>query len=52
MSDTAVDSLLREDLIVAVMTGRYSEIFYQVPIVQAAGRPLILMIEAGRELAV
>lgn len=52
LSDVAVDALLRDDLVIAVMTGRNPEIFYQVAIAQAAGRPLILMIESGCELAV
>lgn len=52
LSDVAVDALLRDDLVIAVMTGRNPEIFYQVAIAQAAGRPLILMIESGCELGV
>lgn len=51
-SDANVDALLRDDLVIALMTGRDPEVYYQVAIAQAAGRPLILMIEAGRELSV
>lgn len=52
ISDAGVEALLRDDLVIAVVTGRNPEIFYQVAIAQAAGRPLILMIEAGRELTI
>ncbi len=52
ISDAGVDSLLRDGLVIAVMTGRDPDVFYQVAIAQAAGRPLILMIESGRELSI
>lgn len=52
LSDAGIEAVLRDDLVIAVMTGRNPEIFYQVAIAQAAGRPLILMIEQGAELAI
>jgi hypothetical protein len=45
---TAVDAILDDDLIIAVLSFRNPDVFYQVALAQAAARPLILMIEEGQ----
>lgn len=52
VSEAGVESILRDDLVIAVLTGRSPEVFYQVAVAQAAGRPLILMVESGKPLGI
>lgn len=46
-----VDALLDDDLVIAVLTFQNPHVFYETALAQAAARPLILMVEEGRELA-
>ncbi len=46
-----VDALLDDDLVIAVLTFENPRVFYETALAQAAARPLILMVEEGRELA-
>jgi hypothetical protein len=46
----AIDAILDDDLIIAVMSFRNPDVFYQAAIAQAAARPLILMVEEGQEV--
>ncbi len=46
-----VDSLLDADLVIAILSHGNPRVFYETALAQAAARPLILMIEEGREIA-
>ena len=46
-----IDAILDDDLIVAVLSHHNPNVYYSVALAQAAGRPLILMIEDGQSLA-
>lgn len=52
LPQAAVDAILDDDLIVAVVSANNPQVFYQVAIAQAAARPLVLMIEEGRDLPI
>jgi hypothetical protein len=43
-----IDAILDDDLIVAVLSHHNPNVYYSVALAQAAGRPLILMIEEGQ----
>jgi hypothetical protein len=47
----AIDGVLDDDLVIAVLSFRNASVFYQAALAQAAARPLILMIEEGQDLA-
>jgi hypothetical protein len=44
----AIDAILDDDLIIAVLSHHNPNVYYSVALAQAAGRPLILMIEEGQ----
>lgn len=46
-----VDALLDDDLVIAVLSFDSPHVFYETALAQAAARPLILMIEEGRDLS-
>jgi len=46
----AIDGVLDDDLVIAVLSFRNANAFYQAALAQAAARPLILMIEEGQDL--
>lgn len=46
-----VDALLDDDLVIAVLSFDSPHVFYETAIAQAAARPLILMVEEGRDLS-
>jgi hypothetical protein len=43
-----IDAILDDDLIIAVLSHHNPNVYYSVALAQAAGRPLILMIEEGQ----
>ena len=50
LTQSAIDAILDDDLIIAVLSFRNPHVFYEVALAQAAARPLILMIEDGQDL--
>jgi hypothetical protein len=50
LTQSIVDAILDDDLVIAVLSYRNPHVFYEVALAQAAARPLILMIEDGQEL--
>ena len=46
-----IDAILDDDLIIAVLSRHNPNVYYSVALAQAAGRPLILMIEEGESAA-
>jgi nucleoside 2-deoxyribosyltransferase len=48
ITDRMIEEILTADLCVAVLTGANPNVFYEVALAQAAGRPLILMLERGQ----
>ena len=46
-----IDAVLDDDLIIAVLSHHNPNVYYSVALAQAAGRPLILMIEDGQSPA-
>jgi hypothetical protein len=49
-SQAAIDALLDDDLVIAILTFNDPLVCYQTAVAQAAAQPLILMIEEGRQL--
>lgn len=47
ITEQMYDSILGDDLLIAVLTYHNPNVFYEVAIAEAAARPLILMIEKG-----
>lgn len=45
----AIDGILDDDLVIAVLSFRNPDVFYQTAIAQAAARPLILLVEEGQD---
>lgn len=43
-----IDAILDDDLVIAVLSHRNPNVYYAVALAQAAGRPLVLMIEDGQ----
>ena len=50
ISDQMFDEILNDQLCIAVLTGHNPNVFYELAVAQAAGRPVILLIEKGEEL--
>ncbi len=50
ISDQMFRSIVQEDLCVAVLTGFNPNVFYELAIAQAAGRPVIILMEKGPDL--
>ena len=47
ITDQMFERILSDDLCIAVVTGHNPNVFYEIAIAQAAGRPVILLAEAG-----
>lgn len=47
ITDQMYDSILGDDLLIAVLSGHNPNVFYELAIAEAAARPLILMIQTG-----
>lgn len=47
ITEQMYDSILGDDLLIAVLSGHNPNVFYEMAIAEAAARPLILMIQAG-----
>lgn len=47
----AIDALFDDDLVIAVLSYRNANVFYEAALAQAAARPLILMIAEGQDLS-
>lgn len=47
ITEQMYDSILGDELLIAVLTGHNPNVFYEVAIAEAAARPLILMIQSG-----
>jgi hypothetical protein len=50
ISDQMFREIVEGDLCIAVLTGFNPNVFYELAIAQAAGRPVIILIEKGNEL--
>ena len=50
ISDQMFREIVQGDLCIAVLTGFNPNVFYELAIAQAAGRPVIILIEKGHEL--
>jgi hypothetical protein len=46
----AIDAVLDDELVIAVLSYSNPRVFYETALAQAAARPLVLMIEEGQEL--
>lgn len=49
VTDLMISEILTNDLCVAVLSGDNPNVFYELALAQAAGRPVILMIEQGKK---
>jgi len=50
ISDQMFDALLKDDFCIAILTGYNPNVFYELAIAQAAGRPVIMLMEKGNDL--
>lgn len=50
VAQPVIDSLLDDDLVIAIASFRNPNVFYEIALAQAAARPLILLIEEGQDL--
>lgn len=51
-TQTVVDHILDDDLVLAILSRPHPNVFYETAIAQAAGRPLIVLIEEDRPLRI
>lgn len=51
VSQPVIDGLLDDDLVIAIVSFRNPNVFYEVALAQAAARPLILLIEEGQDIS-
>lgn len=50
ITERMYDCILRDDLLIGVLTGFNPNVFYEIAVAESAARPLILLIEKGHEL--
>jgi hypothetical protein len=50
ITEQMFDSLLKDDLCVAILTYQNPNVYYELAIAQSAGRPTVLMVEKGHSL--
>lgn len=50
INQQVIDALLDDDLIIAVLSFANPRVFYETALAQAAARPMIILVEEGREL--
>lgn len=50
ISEQMYDSILQDDLLIAVLTGHNPNVFYEVAIAEAAARPLIMLLAHGEQM--
>ncbi|MDD1703539.1 MAG: hypothetical protein LUQ31_11230 [Methanoregula sp.] len=50
ISESMFSELLNDDLCVAILTGANPNVYYELAIAQAVGRPVIILLEAGASL--
>jgi hypothetical protein len=50
ITDQMFASILREDFCIAVLTGLNANVFYELAVAQAAGKPVVIMMEKNNKL--
>src|ERR1039458_10142774 len=50
ITDQMFGSILQEDFCIAILTDHNPNVFYEVAVAQAAGKPLIVLMQKGQEI--
>jgi hypothetical protein len=50
ITDQMIDSIMKEDFCIAILTDHNPNVFYELAIAQSAARPVIILIERGQKI--